>query len=303
MQTTKDRNLSHKRYAPWEAILLFGVIGIFMVLILIPFLLLLSGSFSDSAAISETGVGFLPKNFTLDAYRFVFRFPQEILESYLISIVVTVSGTVLNLLLCLPVAYALARTNFTWKTPLTVFFVFTLMFNGGYAANYILFRNVLNLYDTWWVLIVPPAGMVSHMILLRVFYGAVPEALYESASIDGASEYRIFLSIATPLIVTGISTAAFYSVLFYWNDPFQAMLYTDNVVPVALYLTRITQYIEFLRYAQESGFAGVDLGGIAIPEETLVFAIAIATTAPMLCVFVAFQKYFVRGLTAGSVKG
>lgn len=292
-----------KNYSPLEAILIYGVIGLFLILVIVPFIMLLAGSFSDSKIIEKTGVALWPKGFTLDAYKFVFRFPQEILSSYLLSIVVTISGTVLNLLFCLPVAYAMSRRGFIWRTPVTVFFVFTIMFNGGYAANYILLRNYLNMYDTWWVLIVPPSGMVAHMILLRVFYTAVPESLYESASIDGAGEFRIFLCIATPLIVTGISTAAFYAVLFYWNDPFQAMLYSDNLVPVALYLTRTTQYIEFLKYAQEHGFAGVDLGNVTIPERTMVFAIAVVTTGPMLCVFAVFQKYFVRGLTTGAVKG
>lgn len=292
-----------KKYTVFEAFLIFGVLLLFMFIVIVPFIMLISGSFSESKIIEKSGVGLLPKGFTLDAYRFVFRFPSQILQSYLLSIVVTVAGTALNLFLCLPVAYALSRRGFIWRTPVTVFFVFTIMFNGGFAANYILFRNYLNLFDTWWVLIIPPAGMVSHMILLRVFYSAVPEALYESANIDGANEFRIFLSIATPLIVTGISTAAFYSVLFYWNDPFQAMLYADNLVPVALYLTRTTQYIEFLKYAQENGFAGVDLGNVVVPERTMVFAIAVVTTGPMLCVFAAFQKYFVSGLTTGAVKG
>ncbi len=292
-----------KKYTVAEAILIVGVIVVFMIMVIIPFVMLISGSFSDSKLIEKDGVGLLPKGFTIDAYRFVFRFPTEILESYLLSVSVTFFGTLLNLFLCLPVAYALSRRGFIFKTPVTVFFIFTIMFNGGFAANYIWLRNYLNMFDSWWVLIVPPAGMVSHIILLRVFYSAVPEAMYESASIDGAKEFRIFLSVATPLIITGISTAAFYTVLFYWNDPFQAMLYTDNLIPLALYLTRTTQYIEFLKYAKENGFAGVDLGNSEIPERTMIFAIATVTTAPMLCIFAVFQKYFVRGLTAGAVKG
>lgn len=292
-----------KKYTILEKTLILGMIILFMIIVIIPFMVLISGSFSESLIIAKKGVGLLPKGFTISAYKFVFQFPEQILESYLLSIVVTVSGTALNLILCLPVAYALARKGFTMNTPITVFFIFTLMFNGGFASNYILFRNYLNIFDTWWVLIIPPAGMVSHIILLRVFYSAVPDALYESASIEGASEYKIFFTVATPLIVTGISTAAFYSVLFYWNDPFHAMLYADNLVPVALYLTRTTQYVEFLKYAQESGFAGVDLAGVPIPENSMIFAIAVVTTGPMLCVFALFQKYFVRGLTTGAVKG
>lgn len=290
-------------YKPLEAILLFGVIILFCIFVIVPFMILISGSLSDSELIGKTGVWFFPKGFSLDAYKVVFAYPGDMLKSYLISVIVTVGGVILNLLLVCPVAYAISKKEFIYGKAVTLFFVFTIMFNGGFVSNYILFRNYLHIFDTLWVLILPPAGMVGHMILLKVFYSALPPSLYESACIDGASEFRTFLRIATPLIIPGIATAAFYSVLFYWNDPQSAMLYADNLIPVSLYLTRITQYIEFLKYAQQNGFAGMDLSNMVIPEQTLVYAIAVATTAPMLCIFTVFQKYFVSGLTAGSVKG
>lgn len=291
------------RYTVGEAIILFGTIIFFMLLVLIPFITLISGSLSDSNAIEDYGVRLWPREFSLDAYRVVFMYPGDMFLSYGISIGVTVIGTVLNVVLCCMVAFAISRKYFRYRKVITVYFMFTIMFNAGFVPQYILYRNFLNLYDTYAVLVLTPAVMVGHIIMLRAFYTALPEELYESVKIDGASQFAIFFKIACPLIMPGIATVTFYSVLTYWNDPSTAMLYTEDIVPVALYLTRITQYIEFLKYAQENGFAGLDMSNYELPESTVVYAIAIATTAPVLAIFVFFQKYFVRGLTAGSVKG
>ncbi len=290
-------------YTPFERLILFGTIIVFMVLVLIPFITLVSGSLSDSDAITDYGVRLWPREFTLDAYRIVFMYPGDMLISYGISIFVTIAGTAINVLLCSMVAFALSRSYFRYRKAITVYLMFTVMFNAGFIPQYILYRNYLMLYDTYWVLILSPAVMVGHIIMLRAFYSALPEELYESVRLEGANQFVVFSKIATPLILPGIATVTFYSVLTYWNDPSTAMLYTEDIVPVALYLTRITNYIEFLKYAQENGFSGLDMSNYKIPEATVVYAIALATTAPMLCLFAAFQKYFVRGLTSGSVKG
>ena len=286
-----------------ESIVINGAIVLFMLLVLIPFTVLVSSSISNSATIRANGARPWVQDFSLDAYKVVFMYPTDMLESYLVSIIVTVAGTVINVGLVASSAFAVSRPQFRGKNFVSFFYTFTIMFQAGFVPNYIWFRNYLNIFNTYWVLILTPAFMVGHFVLLRAFYTGLPESLYEAVKIDGASEFTIFFRIATPLITPGIATVCFYSVLTYWNDPFTAMLYTDDYVPISLYLTRITQYIEFLKYAQQNGFAGVDFSNLTIPEDTIVYAIALATTAPMLCVFVAFQKYFVRGLTTGAIKG
>ena len=287
-----------------ETIVIYGLIALFAIMVIIPFIVLVSSSFSSSAIIRKNGARPWVQDFSLDAYKTVFVYPDEMIDSYVTSIIVTVGGTLLNLFLCMTSAFAVSRPNFRARNAVQFFFTFTIMFNAGFVPNYIWYsERYLNILNSYWVLIVSPAFMVGYMVLLRAFYSALPTELYEAVKIDGASEFTIFFRIATPLITPGIATVCFYSVLAYWNDSFTALLYTDDLVPVALYLTRITNYIEFLKYAQESGFTGLDFGDLEIPEDTLVYAIALVTTAPMLCVFVAFQKYFVRGLTSGAVKG
>jgi len=299
MRTNKIKSLT-----PLEGVIIYGVIIVFVIMVVLPFIVLVCSSFSSSEAIRMNGARPWVQDFSLDAYKMVFVYPKDMLMSYVTSIIVTVGGTALNMFLCMTAAYAVSRPNFRARNGVQLFYTFTIMFQAGFVPNYIWFsEKYLNILNTYWVLIISPAFMVGHMVLLRAFFSSLPASLYEAVKIDGASEITIFAKIAVPLISPGIATACFYSVLAYWNDSFSSLLYTDDIVPVSLYLTRVTNYIEFLKYAQESGFTGIDLGNLVIPEDTLVYAIALVTTAPMLCIFVAFQKYFVRGLTSGAVKG
>ena len=292
-----------KQHSTKELVVIYGVIILFMILVVVPFLVLVTSSFSSSELVRKNGARPWVQGFTTDAYEVVFLYPQDMLKSYLVSIIVTVGGTFLNVLLVAMSAFAVSRANFKGRNFVTFFYTFTVMFQAGFIPNYIWYRNYLNIYDTYWVLILSPAFMVGHMVMLRAFYSALPQSLYEAVKLDGASEFVIFFKIATPLITPGIATVTFYSVLTYWNDSSTSMFYTEDMIPIALYLTRITQYIEFIKYAQQNGFVGMDFSNLELPEDTLVFAIALATTAPMLCIFVAFQKYFIGGLTTGAVKG
>ena len=302
IKTTKKNKI--KPMTLKETIIIYGLITVFALLVIVPFVVLICSSFSASEAIRRNGARPWIQEFNLDAYETVLLYPKEIVESYVVSIVVTIFGSVLNVFLCATSAFAVSRPTFRRRGAVQFFFTFTIMFNPGFVPTYIWYsEKYLNILDSYTVLILGPAFMVGHMVLLRAFYSALPNELYEAVKIDGASELTIFWRIATPLIMPGIATAAFNSVLAYWNDAFRAMLYCDNIIPIALYLTRITNFIEFLKYAQESGFTGIDFGDLTIPEDTLLYAIALVTTAPMLCVFAAFQKYFVRGLTVGAVKG
>ena len=291
-----------KIHTPLELVIIYGFIGLFMLLVLIPFIVLVCSSFSDSALIRANGARPWVQGFSLDAYQVVFKYPEEMLHSYLVSIIITIAGTILNTVLCAMVAYATARPIFKFRRIVTFFFTFTIMFQAGFIPNYIWYRNFLNIYDTYWVLILTPAFVVGHMVLLRAFYSGISPSLYEAVKIDGGSEFTIFFKISTPLILPGIATVLFYSVLVYWNDSFTALLYTDNFTPVSLYLTRVTQYIEFLKYAQQVGIGGLDFSNMQLPDDTILYAIAVATTAPMLCIFAVFQRFFVGGLTAGAIK-
>ena len=298
MQASKKKR---NRFTPLEGIVIIGFLALFVLVVLVPFIVLLASSVSDSETLRTNGARPWVQNFSLLAFRLVFERPGDMVESYGISILVTVVGTILNLFLCMAVAYAISRPSFRYRKAVTFYFTFTIMFQAGFVPQYILYKNFLPIYNTLWVLILSPCVMVGHIIMLRAFYAAVPGELYEAARIDGANQYSVFFRIATPLIVPGIATIAFYSVLTYWNDPSTAMYFADDLTPVALYLARLSQYIEFLKFAASN--TSLNLSAAEIPEDTLLYAVAVATTAPMLLIFTLFQKYFVGGLTSGAVKG
>lgn len=286
-----------------DGILVYVPVVLFVLIAVIPFITMISGSLSSPSMIKEYGVALWPKGFSTSAYELIFRFPDEMINSYLITILVTVAGTLLNMVLLLTLANYLCKSTHPSTKYISFFIFFTLMFQAGLVPTYIVYTDLLHIKDTIWVLILVPALSVGHLFLLRMFISAVPSALYESARIDGAGEFRILFRITIPLIVPGIATITFYSVLMYWNDPFTALMYTDNIVPVSLYLSRVTSYIEFLKFVQQGGIPGVSLGNMEIPDNTMIYAMAVVTTGPMMFIFVFFQKYFVNGLTVGGVKG
>ena len=284
-----------------DALIVYIPVVLFVLLCLLPFIALLSSSFTNSAYLKEHGVTLIPVDFDTGAYQTIFLYPSSILKSYGISIVVTVLGTVLNLFLSIMVAYPISRSDYKYRNIVSFILYVSMIFNAGLIPTYIWFRNYLRIFDTIWVLILPSSCIVGYVFLLRVFFAGVPLEIAESARVDGASEYRILWQIATPLILPGIATVAFYTVLFYWNDPNSALYYTDNqnLTPIALYMSRISNYIEALKWLAQTGQSP----DFEIPEDSLVFATAIVTSGPMLFVFAFFQKYFVSGLTSGGVKG
>jgi len=289
----------------YDKIIVYGPVILFVLFCLIPIIAMISSSFSDSKLIKEQGAALWPQGFTTTAYTTAFKFPQEILMSYLISISVTVLGTVVNVLLLLTLGFYLARSTSKLKKYINFFVFFTMMFGPGIVPTYIWYRDYLRIYDTFAVLMLPSLVSVWHLFLLRLFFAQVSESIYESAKMDGASEFLLLFKIVSPMITAGIATVTFYSVLMYWNDSFTALLYTENpnLIPVSLYLTRVTNYIAWLRDVQRGAYPGLFLPpNFQIPENTMVFAVAIITTGPMLFVFTLFQRYFVRGVVAGSVK-
>ena len=181
----------------------------------------------------------------------------------------------------------------------------TTSFGAGLVPLFIWYQKFLHIYNTWWVLILPNSANVGHIIFLRVFYQAIDGAYYEAARIEGANEFTMMFKIATPLVAPGVATIVFYSVLMYWNDASSPIYFLDpssSVTPISVYMTRISQLIVFLREVKAGIYPGITLGDMEIPEYTLQTAIVVISVLPMLSVFVACQKYFVGGLTAGGVK-
>lgn len=266
--------------------------------------MVISASFSREIDITLHGFRLIPLQVDLTAYRYVFNNPQLIFNAYRVTIIVTVIGTALSVLMMSMCSYVISRKNFKFKKILSFYIFFTMLFSGGLAPSYILITQYLNMRNTIWVLFVPGLVNAFHIIMLRTFFQKTPDSLYESAKIDGASEYRILFSIAYPLSIPALATIGFLGAMARWNDWFTALLYIgkDELLPLQYLLYRIQTNIQFLLSAMEHA-PNLDIDIRQIPGQNLRMAMVVVTSGPMLVVFPFFQKYFVRGLTVGSVKG
>jgi putative aldouronate transport system permease protein len=273
------------------------------VLLIVPFILIISISLSNEKQIIELGYSFIPRNFELTAYEYIFKTPKVILSAYNVTTISTVVGTFLSVFLMALIAYPLSKPDFHGRKFISFYIFFTMIFNGGLVPTYILISQYLKLNDTIWVFIIPGLINAWHVFLLRTFFSKLPESIVESALIDGAGEFRIFFSMIIPLSTPVLATVALFGALARWNDWFTAMLYINNdkLLTLQYLLQKILLNIQTL---QQQEMAGLSIGtGVDIPSETVRMAMAIVAAGPMLLVFPFFQKYFVQGLTMGSVKG
>ena len=289
-----------------------ATLGILVVLIplvimiiacFIPFCVLISSSFTANEIVSK-GVVLFPKGFTTLAYKLLFRESSDILKSYGITICITSLGTVINMFLCCLIAYPLSDKEFRWRKPITFFVFFTMLFQVGLIPQYIVITRMFHLNDTMAILIIMPLLAPGHILFLMTYFHGVDKAILESARIDGANEFTILFNIAVPLIIPGLVTIGFQMVIMYWNDAYTSLYFADSIIPVALYIQRWQTYVQSLKVAAKGGLFGLLVGSAEdIPDVTVQFALGVFTTIPLIIIFLCFQKYYVKGLTAGAVKG
>jgi putative aldouronate transport system permease protein len=282
-------------------IICYTVVALMAIICLVPFIIIVSGSFTSENYIRFHGYSILPKEFTFEAYKMIFRAPATILKAYGVSIFITVVGVAIGLLLITMTAYVLGRKDFKYRNKFSFFFYFTTLFNGGMVCTYIFYIRYLHLKDSLWALILPGLFNVFYLLIMRSFTTAIPSSLIESAKIDGASEYRIFAQIILPLLKSGLATIGLFMALGYWNDWYNAMLYliTDDKYPLQYMLYNMLQQTQALaRIASQAGIIVADL-----PSNSLKMSMAVVATGPIILVYPFVQKYFVAGITVGSVKG
>lgn len=281
--------------------LLFTLITLSMI---IPFILVISISFTDDRAILENGYQFIPPVFSTKAYNYIFQAPMLLLRAYGVTIFTTVVGTALSLLVTAMLGYVVSRRDFRYRNPVTFFIFFTMLFNGGLVPSYILITQYLKMGNTIWALIIPSLVSPFYIMIMKGFLSKMPFEIIESAKVDGARELLIFFRIVLPLSAPALATLGLFISFGFWNSWFNALLYIDNekLVPLQLLLVRILQSIEFLTSNSEfvSQF-GVDTSNL--PTLSARMAMAILAGLPMVFIFPFFQKYFVQGLTVGSLKG
>lgn len=287
----------------WPLHLFFGLVSLAMLL---PIALVLVASATDERSILSKGYSLFPDAWSLNAYRYLFASdPWVILDAYGITVLVTVVGMVVSLAVTAMLAYPLSRVQLPFRTGLSFYVFFTILFNGGMVSWYLVFAQYIDLRDTVWALIVP--GLLLNgfnVLIMRTFFaGSIPSALIESAYIDGAGELRIFAQFVVPLSKPVFATIGLFNTIAYWNDWFNSLVFLTKAKFYSLqYLLNMSLLnIQFL--AQKSQNAGAASLSELVPQETMRMAMAIIGMGPIVLAYPFFQKYFVKGLTIGAIKG
>lgn len=276
------------------------VISVFSLFCLLPFIVILSASFTDGDTLIKSGYGLWPQKFSILAYKMVFSGSVNVFNSYIVTITVTVIGTIASICMTMLLAYPLSRKKYKYRNIINFYLFFTMLFNGGVVPWYILCTRYLGLKNNILALIVPYLVSAWYVFLLRNFLSTIPDSIEESAKIDGAGDYRILFRIFLPLSLPGIATVTLFTTLMYWNDWWLGLMLIngDKYVPLQLYLVRIIQTVEALRRE-----INPNMRQIKVPTETVRMAICIIAIGPIIFAYPFFQRYFIKGLVVGSIKG
>ncbi len=281
--------------------LLGTIIQVYSILCFIPMIFVFIISITDEKMIQKNGYALLPEKLSLDAYTTLFKSGEGLWGSYIVTIAVTVIGTVLALLITAMAAYTLANKKVRGRTFLAFFFFFTTLFNGGIVPWYII-SNSLGLRDNIWALIIPTLLLnCFNLFLVRNFISNIPDSIMEAAYIDGAGDFRIAFGIYFPLCKPVLAAIALFYGLAYWNDWWNAIMLIDNqkLFPLQYYLFKIQSDIQMLKDLQSYGQSLE----VTLPTESLKMATVIVTIGPIALLYPYLQKYFIKGLIIGSVKG
>ncbi|GAK52570.1 binding-protein-dependent transport systems inner membrane component [Candidatus Moduliflexus flocculans] len=280
-------------------ILAYFVVGGIGFVTLFPFLVLLGSSFASEHEIITSGYTIFPKEFSIDAYKLVFLNPQKILRAYGITISLTSLGTLISLFFSSMAAYVLYRKDVKYRNALAFFLYFTTLFQGGLAPYYIIVSRVLHLKNTPFVLLLVPMFQVFHILILRNYLNSIPDSLFEAAKIDGAGDFAIFIRVILPLSKPALAAVGLFTALIYWNDWWTAMMFVekDAYAPLQFVLYQILSSVN-VAANMVNNMATIDM-----PKESLKLAMTVISTGPILLLYPFVQKYFVKGITMGAVKG
>jgi len=300
-----QKSIRIKQSADMKAFNIFGytITALFAILCVIPFYLVIIGSFTNEKSILTKGFSFFPgiENFSLEGYKIILDSPNSIFKAYGVTIFVTIVGTVLAILIVTMTGYVLSRPDFPWKNPISFFFFFTTLFSGGLVPWYLLCTKVLHFTNHIYALIIPGLFSVWNMIITKSFMKGIPYELVESAKMDGAGDFLVYFKIMLPLSKPLIATLSLFTALGYWNDWYNCMLYISdhNMWNLQYMLQNILNSAESMtRIANQTGMVVASL-----PTESMKMAMTVVATGPIILLYPFLQKYFVKGITIGSVKG
>lgn len=297
--------MNKKPFSKYQ-ILANAVMIIWTLIIVLPFLLLFMSSITDENTLVANGYSFFPAKFSAASYAYILKSGGKIIRAYGMSIAVTVVGTLVNVVLCAMMAYPLAVKNLPGRRILMFFVFFTMLFNGGIVPSYIMWTGTFHIRDTFFAQLVPNL-LVSgwNVMMMRTYFStSIPDALYEAAEIDGATQFRIFRQIVIPLGKPILVTMGTFAGLGYWNDWTNGMYYIsprgESLFNVQNLLNRMSQNIQYLAQSSDSNVSGA---AAALPATGIQMAIAFVAILPIMVIFPWFQKYYAKGIAVGAVKG
>ncbi len=285
----------------------YVILTLFALFCLLPLALLLMSSFEDNLTLINSGYSFWPKKFSLEAYTYLFRHGDQIFQSYFITILVTVVGTSVSIVITTMLAYPLSRDELLGKKPLAFVVFFTMLFNGGLVPTYLVYTNTLGMKNTIWAVILPRLLLGAYYVLLMksFFSTSIPKEVLEAAKVDGAGEYRILIQVVAPMSKPIIATVLMLTGINYWNDWYNGFIYITThteLYTIQALLNRMLQDIQYLsNNANTMGNAGEAMA--KIPSTSVRMAISIVGLLPVLIVYPFVQNSFVKGITLGAVKG
>ncbi|HWK22198.1 carbohydrate ABC transporter permease [Metabacillus halosaccharovorans] len=280
----------------------YGCIGLFALCCLLPFVLILSSSFTSEKAIMESGFALWPKEFSTFAYEIVFRNPRLIIGSYVVTMGITIVGTAVGLFIVAMTGYALQRADFLYRNKISFYIYFTTLFSGGLVPFYLLITQYLDLKDNYLAVLLP--GLLSPflIIMMKAFTKSIPHEITESAKMDGAGDFTIFLKLILPMSTPALATIGLFIALGYWNEWYNAMLFLSPNMeyrPLQLFLYNVITSADFIR----NSAAASNVAPQEIPLESMKMATAVVATGPVILFYPFVQRFFIQGITIGAVKG
>ena len=285
--------------------IVFNIVFLILaVMCVIPLLFVFSISITDEEAIRQNGYQLVPQALSNAAYEFLWNERLTILRAAFMSVLVTIVGTIISIALNTSMGYVVSRRNFKLKKLYTWLIFIPMVFNGGMLASYVVVSNILGLNNSIWALILPLACSLFSVTICRTFFRTtVPDSIIESAKIDGAGQFRIWSQIVLPISKPVMATIGMFAAFGYWNDWFQASLYIQDTKLQTLQ-SLLNQMQKNIEYIANNPYGGLSMQEykLSMPTESVRMAIAIVIIVPIACTYPFFQKYFIAGLTIGSVK-
>lgn len=286
--------------------ILSAILLLYTIFCAMPILLVFIGAVTDEKTLATEGFSYFPSKFSLDGVSSVLKYGKQLFVSYGVTIFVTVAGTALGLFVMSMLAYSLSRRDFRMRSFLSIYIMIPMLFSGGQLSSYIIYTSTYHLKDNLLLLILPLCVSTMNIIILRTYVqSSIPEELIDSARIDGAGEYRTFFQIVFPLMKPAMAAVGFMMATAFWNDWQNALLFitSDNKKPLQLLLVNIQKSIETLLSNKNIPTAVLAKMQGMIPQNSATMATVIVVIGPIMIAYPFFQKYFIKGLTVGSVKG